>query len=83
MSEIKNRIIAILGWYGVLAILGSYTLLSLGVVEADSLVYQLLNLTGAGGLMIDAVNDKDHQPAVLNAFWMVIAVISMIRGLLA
>ena len=74
----KRKIINIFGWYGVAAILGAYALLNFGILEARSIIYQLLNLTGAIGVGVDALNDKDWQPVVLNLVWAVIAIGSII-----
>jgi hypothetical protein len=67
------------GWYGVLAILLAYLLISFNAITAKSLVYQLLNLTGAVGIIVEALSKKDTQPAVLNAIWAVIAVVAIVR----
>ena len=67
-------------WYGVVAILGAYALLSFGILDSQHLTYQLLNLSGGIGIVIDAVADKNTQPAVLNTIWAVIAVIAIIRS---
>ena len=74
----KRKIINIFGWYGVAAILGAYALLNFGMLEVKSIIYQLLNLTGAIGVGVDALNDKDWQPVVLNLVWAVIAIVSII-----
>jgi predicted membrane metal-binding protein len=79
----KNKtgewITEVLGWYGVIAILLAYALLSLDFVESQSLSYQMLNLTGAIGVMIDAIADHDAQPVVLNVIWAAIAVLAIVR----
>lgn len=75
----KNKITEILGWYGVVAILGAYALLSLNILSSHSLWYQGLNLTGAIGIVIDAWDDKNTQPAVLNVIWAIIAFIAIIK----
>jgi len=69
----------IAGWYGVLAILAAYALLSFKVIGSDSLPYQLLNLTGAGGLIIETAAKRDVQPVVLNAIWAAVALVAIIR----
>ena len=66
------------GWYGVLAILLAYLLVSFNVIAPKTLSYQLLNLTGALGIVVEALSKKDAQPAVLNIIWAVIAVASII-----
>lgn len=75
----KNRITEILGWYGVVAIVGAYALLSFGIINSESIWYQGLNLTGAIGIVLDALDDKNIQPAVLNIIWAVIALIAVIK----
>ena len=67
------------GWYGVLAILLAYLLVSFNAVTAKSLGYQLLNLTGALGIVIVALSKKDAQPAVL---WAIIAIAAIARLIL-
>lgn len=67
------------GWYGVAAILIAYALLSLGFLDDDQLGYQLLNLTGGIGIVIDAIADKNKQPAVLNTIWAAFALIAIAR----
>ncbi len=73
--SIKNY----LGWYGVLAILSAYFLISFEVLKADSPLYQLLNLTGAIGIIIETLSKKDLQPAILNIVWALIAAVTLIR----
>jgi hypothetical protein len=70
------------GWYGVLAILLAYLLVSFNVVTAKSLGYQVLNLTGALGIVIEALSKKDAQPVVLNSIWAIIAIAAIIRFVL-
>ena len=78
----KIKSIAYLGWYGVLAILTAYALLSFNIISAKSYSYQLLNLTGAIGLVIEAASKKDVQPAALNVVWAVVAMIAVVQLLL-
>lgn len=69
------------GWYGVTAILVAYTLVSFEVLETDTLLYQLLNLTGALGIIITSLTKKDTQPVVLNVVWACVALIAITRML--
>ena len=75
----NQKVISIFGWYDVLAILGAYALVSFDVVVTDSYTYQLLNLTGALGIILVAATKKDRQPMVLNAAWAVIATGAIIQ----
>lgn len=48
----------IIGWYGVLAILVAFALNSFGVFAADNAYYQLLNATGALGIVVSSFKKK-------------------------
>ncbi|MCA9349095.1 hypothetical protein KC878_03045 [Candidatus Saccharibacteria bacterium] len=75
----KHRLISWLGWYGVCAILCAYTLVSFRIIDANGYSYQLLNLSGAAGIFIETSYKKDRQPAVLNAIWIIIAMIAILQ----
>ncbi|HLC32305.1 MAG TPA: hypothetical protein VJJ82_00600 [Candidatus Nanoarchaeia archaeon] len=75
----KKQVIEIVGWYGVVAIILAYAGLSFGFLDLSHPAYQLLNLTGSIGILIDALSKKDYEPVVINIFWMVIAVIALVR----
>jgi hypothetical protein len=67
----------ILGWYGMLAIIGAYFLVSFELVVADSVLYQSLNFTGAVGLLWIAFRKRVTQVVVLNTFWALIALLAL------
>ncbi len=69
----------IIGWYGVIAILLAYALNSFTVLTAKSAPYQLLNLTGAIGIVLISLRKKAYQPATLNLIWMIIAIIALFK----
>ena len=73
----KKKFISYFGWYGVVAILGAYALLSFKIIQSDSLAYQILNLTGAIGIATEAASKKDTQPVVLNIVWATIALVAI------
>jgi len=75
----KNIISEIFGWYGVVSIVSAYALSSLNVFSTDNLIYQLLNMSGALGIVYDSFRDKDYQPVVLNIIWAIIALIAIIK----
>lgn len=67
------------GWIGVLLILGAYALVSFDIVSVHSWQYQMMNLVGSGGIVIEALSKKDYEPTVLNIIWMLIAIIALVR----
>ena len=75
----QNLFAEIAGWYGTIAILLAYSLVSFGIVSSDSTVFQLLNLTGAIGIIIIALNKKVMQSVILNLFWAVVALIALVN----
>jgi mannosyltransferase OCH1-like enzyme len=75
----KTALTEALGWYGVAAILIAYAGNSFGFVAADHWLYIVLNITGGIGIVIDALGQKNYQPAVLNTIWAVIGTIALIR----
>ena len=78
-SAITRRgAVELFGWYGTVAILSAYALLSFKVIKSDSLTYQLLNLTGALGIVAISFVKKVRQPGVLNLVWALIALIAIV-----
>lgn len=72
----------LIGWYGVLAILLAYGCNMLGWLSARDLAYLALNITGSLGILIDAFQQKNWQPVVLNAIWMIMGFIGLGNALL-
>ncbi len=75
----KRTITEVLGWYGVVALLAAYGLASFGVITASDAWFQVLNITGAVGIVADALGQKNWQPAVLNIVWAVIGAIALAK----
>jgi len=69
--------IEVFGWYGTFAIMSAYALVSFGVLQPDSFLYQLLNGTGAVGIVAVSFYKKTYQPGVLNIVWALIALIAI------
>lgn len=78
----RAKSISLLGWYGVLVILLGYCLISFGFVTSGSVLYQVLNLTGALGIITETLAKKDYQPTALNIVWAAIAIVALARILL-
>ena len=74
----RQYIAEIVGWYGTFAILLAYALVSFKIISANSYIYQLLNLTGAVGIVTISVVKKDKQPATLNFAWAAIALFAIV-----
>ena len=68
------------GWYGVAAILLAYALVSFGLLDGESVGYQMLNLTGASGLVLVSFVRRAYQPVVLNVVWGGIAFVAILNA---
>jgi hypothetical protein len=79
LAVVKHKAENYFGWYGVLAILAAYLLVSFNVVVSKSLGYQVLNLTGALGIIVEATSKKDTQPVILNIVWATIAILAILQ----
>lgn len=73
----------LLGWIGVTLILTGYGLLTLDVLTSHSVLYGLINLLGALGLIVSSYAKKDLQPVALNLVWLLIAIIGITKSLFA
>jgi hypothetical protein len=74
-----KKSIEIFGWYGVVAILAAYALISFSVFDANNFWYQILNVTGSAGLTAVALTKKDTQLVLANGAWAVIALVILIK----
>ena len=73
----KRTYIELFGWYGAIAMLAAYTLYSLGIFQAGSIWFQVLNLTGAIGIVTVSIYKKAWQVVVLNLAWAGVAAYSL------
>ncbi len=83
MSDKQAKLVAeVVGWYGTIAIIGAYALVSFNLLSPNSVWYQLLNLTGAIGIIVISLIKKVRQSVVLNLFWAAIATLALLRLLI-
>lgn len=86
----KNKFIEIYSWYGVVAVLIAYLILTVFIKDKYSdtgrmlfFLATFLNVTGSLGIMIDAYKSKNWQPVATNSIWIIISIVSfalMIAG---
>jgi membrane-bound ClpP family serine protease len=77
----RQIILASIGWLGVVLCTVGYLLLSMKVIKAESLGFQLLNIIGGLCLVATAVDSDDMPNAVANVLWMFIGVYALGRQL--
>ncbi|RYX78614.1 hypothetical protein EON76_02715 [bacterium] len=76
----RKIFIELCGWYGITAILAAYACVSFEVINSQHVLYQILNFTGAIGVIVVSVYKRVWQTVVLNIVWVAIAVIGLIRS---
>lgn len=74
-----DLLIEIIGWIGSIEILLAYGLNSYQKIKSDSLLFSLLNLTGASCLIIYSVYKDAFANIFINLVWVVIAMIALGR----
>ena len=82
MSAVELAV-EVAGWVGAALILGAYGLLSADRLTGRSLAYQLMNVVGAAGFVINGWWHGALPSATLNVLWLLIGGIAswrIIRG---
>jgi hypothetical protein len=74
-----NPVAELFGWCGTAAVLGSYALLSLGIVDSNSIVYHVIFLTGSAGLAVITYRHRAFQSFVVNIVFIVLTLIALTR----
>ncbi len=76
---VRKKIASVFGWIGMILILGAYFLVSYNFVEGEGIIYQLINLIGAGGLFYNAYFSKSKPLMALQLSWAIIAIIAIVK----
>jgi hypothetical protein len=75
-----RRAVEVIGWVGAVLILLAYALLSTGRLSSRSRTYQLLNVAGAVGFIVNSGVNGALPSAVLNVVWMGIGLTALYRN---
>ncbi|MBS1950170.1 MAG: hypothetical protein OJF59_000213 [Cytophagales bacterium] len=68
-----------IGWIGSLEVIAAYGLNSYQKIKSDSLLFQLLNLTGGIFLIINTVYYCAYPSAFINVVWVIIASVAIVQ----
>jgi hypothetical protein len=71
-------LIEILGWVGSIEVVTAYAFNSYQKIKSDSLIFQMLNLTGALFLIINSIYKEAYPFTFINSVWSVIAIVAII-----
>jgi hypothetical protein len=72
-------LVEVAGWAGAILILGAYVLLTLGRIQAQSVMYQAMNVAGAAGFIVNGLANGALPSATLNIIWLGIGVYALWR----
>ena len=73
-------LIDVLGWAGMILIVGAYALLSAGRLSSSSKTYHALNMAGAAGFIVNSGAKGAYPSAVLNVIWIAISIYALVRA---
>jgi hypothetical protein len=77
--DLARWLVEIAGWAGAALILLAYALLSAGRLTGRSLAYQLMNVVGAAGFVINGWWHGALPSAALNVLWLLIGAVASWR----
>jgi hypothetical protein len=72
--------VEVIGWAGAALIIGAYALLSTGKLRAESVSYQLMNVLGAAGFVVNSGWNGALPSAAMNVIWIGIGLYALRRG---
>jgi hypothetical protein len=71
--------IEIAGWIAAVLILTAYALLSVGKLTGKSVSYQVMNIVGAAGFVVNTAYNGAIPSAVLNVIWVGIGIYALVK----
>jgi hypothetical protein len=77
--SVERWFVEIVGWGGALLILLGYLLITAGKLTGRSLTYQLMNVFGAAGFIVNGWWHRAIPSATLNVIWLLIGAIATWR----
>ena len=75
--ESQELIINIIGWIGALSLLCAYILVSMKITHGSSILYQLLNVIGSIGFIINSYYFGAMPSVGLNSIWLLIGIFTI------
>jgi hypothetical protein len=67
----------IIGWIGAILYIIAYFLVSMKKIQADDLVFQLLNISGGICLIVNSLHQDDYPSVFTNGVWAAIGVFAI------
>ena len=67
----------VVGWFGAVTVLGAYWLVTR---SGPSITYHVLNVLGAGGLLVNALSHGAFPSTTVNVIWIGIALFGIVAA---
>lgn len=74
MPKKEKVLVDFLGWYGMVAILIAFALITYNVLTTQSALWQILNLTGSIGIAVNALSRRAMPEVWLNIIFSLVAI---------
>ena len=71
--------VEIVGWIAAVLILTAYAMLSAGKLTGNSVAYQVMNIVGAAGFVVNTAYNGAIPSAVLNVIWVGIGIYALVK----
>jgi len=81
-ESLSASFVQVFGWSGVVAAIGAYTAINLGILLPTSLAYPLINIYASIAISVETYVHRDYQPFWMNVIMGAVAVIALGRVLL-
>ena len=75
----SDTTIDVIGWIGAVALLIAYGFISAGRMKGDQRRYQVLNLAGSAGLIVNSAWYGAYPSTFVNVIWIGIAIVALAR----
>lgn len=75
----KNRLVEYIGWVGFTILLINYSLLSVGTLQGNAVLYHIFALVGTICIAYEALRKKDKQAGYLNLIFAFVAIFAISR----
>ncbi|WP_433441484.1 CBU_0592 family membrane protein [Nonomuraea sp. CA-141351] len=74
-----DLLLTAVGWIGAALLLAGYALVTTSRLSGDGVAYQLVNLAGSIGLMINSAYNAAWPSAGLNLIWAGIGAVALVK----
>ncbi|GAA3209882.1 CBU_0592 family membrane protein [Nonomuraea helvata] len=74
-----DLVLAAVGWVGAALLLGGYALVTSSRLPGDGVTYQIANLAGSLGLMVNSAYNAAWPSAGLNLIWAGIGAVALVK----